>query len=417
MTVSDFDKPFLDKVSVMNQVNRSDMCRDLQSEILMDSPLLLIPPRIRPFDEPERLPERSNFTMSSGIAQTRGGRLWVSWFGGEDGQKAYMMLASSDDDGTTWTPPRYIIKEPLTPHGFHRAILGGNLWVDPDGRMWCFFTYNIGYFDGRGGVWCSVCDNPEADTLNWTTPRRIYDGFVLNKPIIMSNGEWLLPTSLWNRCQIGLGYGDPIINTLDLYPELDAYRMANFLVSSDHGQTWERCGGTRAEEREFDEPVLIEKCNHQLLCLLRTHYGLAESWSNDFGRSWTYPRPSAIKHTSARIFTLRLASGKLLLVKHGGIDERTGRTNLTAYLSDDDGEHWHDRLLLDERDGISYPDGFQGSDGRIYIAYDRKRIDGEILLAIFSEEDIVKGLPLCESTRLKIPVQQTAKRHPPECWR
>lgn len=379
----------------------------IAADIMADSNLLLEPPRLRPFDEPELLPERNDFTMSSGIVGTPGGRLWVSWFGGEDGQRAFMMLASSDDDGNTWSPPRYIIKEPLTPHGFHRSVLGGNLWIDPRGRMWCFFTYYIGYFDGRGGVWCSVCENPDDDELIWSTPCRLCDGFVLNKPIVMSNGEWLLPTSLWNRCQIALDWKLPI-GTAALYRELDDLRMTNFLVSGDCGVSWKRCGGARAEDREFDEPVVIERSAGELYCLLRTHWGLAETVSYDFGRNWSYPKPSVLQHCSARIFTLRLASGRVLLVKHGPLYERIGRTNLTAYLSDDNGVNWHGGLLLDERDNVSYPDGFQAPDGRIYIAYDRKRIDGEILLAVFNEEDVLRGLQFSSAARMKIPVQRTA---------
>ena len=47
--------------------------------------------------------------------------------------------------------------------------------------------------------------------------------------------------------------------------------------------------------------------------------------------------------------------------------------------------------MLDERRGISYPDGFQAPDGTIYISYDRNRDwDGEILMARFTEKDILQ---------------------------
>jgi len=370
---------------------------EIMAETMADGPTVLEPPRIRPFDEPELLPERNNFVMSSGVARTPGGRLWLAWFGGEDGPKAYLLMASSDDDGRSWSEPRYIIKEPLSPHGFDRSVLGGNLWTAPDGKLWCFFSYSLGAFDGRGGVWCGVCGNPDAETLEWSTPRRLWHGFVLNKPVILGDGEWLLPTSLW-------GHWYPP----GLYPELDAFRMANFLVSSDQGATWERRGGALAEQREFDEPVFIERADGSLRCLLRTHYGLAETFSADHARSWTTPVPSELKHCSARIFTARLSSGAVLLVKHGPLHEATGRCLLTAYVSDDDGATWTGGLVLDERDGVSYPDGFQAPDGRVHIAYDRKRIDGEILLAVFTEADVRQGRPASSAARLKIPVKRTA---------
>ena len=63
---------------------------------------------------------------------------------------------------------------------------------------------------------------------------------------------------------------------------------------------------------------------------------------------------------------------------------------LTAWLSEDEGKTWQGALMLDERKGISYPDGFQAPDGTIYISYDRNRsTDGEVLLAKFTEQDIL----------------------------
>ena len=79
------------------------------------------------------------------------------------------------------------------------------------------------------------------------------------------------------------------------------------------------------------------------------------------------------------------------MVKHGEINERTKtRSKLMAFLSDDEGKSWHGGLMLDERRGVSYPDGFQTEDGVIYISYDRNRsTDGEILMARFTEDDIL----------------------------
>lgn len=45
--------------------------------------------------------------------------------------------------------------------------------------------------------------------------------------------------------------------------------------------------------------------------------------------------------------------------KHGPLDTRTSRSHLTAYLSKDDGTTWTGGLMLDERRGVSYPDGQQ----------------------------------------------------------
>ncbi|MCK5208591.1 MAG: exo-alpha-sialidase, partial [Cyclobacteriaceae bacterium] len=110
---------------------------------------------------------------------------------------------------------------------------------------------------------------------------------------------------------------------------------------------------------------------------------------------------------SARFFIRRLHSGNLLLVKHGPISERIGRSHLTAYVSEDDGFTWTGGLLLDERNGVSYPDGQQSQDGTIHIIYDYSRTDArEILMAKFSEDDIVAGDTASASVSLRMVVSK-----------
>jgi hypothetical protein len=116
--------------------------------------------------------------------------------------------------------------------------------------------------------------------------------------------------------------------------------------------------------------------------LIRTEKLLWESHSSDKGRTWTSGRPTSIATPHSRFFLRRLSSGNLLLVNHYKF---TGRSHLTAQLSTDDGATWNDGLLLDERSGVSYPDGVQDKDGLIWITYDRDRGGaGEILLAKFT---------------------------------
>jgi hypothetical protein len=98
-------------------------------------------------------------------------------------------------------------------------------------------------------------------------------------------------------------------------------------------------------------------------------------------------------------------SGSLLLVKHGPLDQRVGRKQLTAYVSDDDGMTWSGGLMIDEREDVTYPDGVQAEDGRIYIIYDHQRTPlGEVLMATFSEEDVRAGEPVSDKLRLRVKV-------------
>ena len=90
-----------------------------------------------------------------------------------------------------------------------------------------------------------------------------------------------------------------------------------------------------------------------------------------------------------------------------------GRNNLTAMLSEDDGATWPYRLLLDGRNGVSYPDMGVSPDGSLYIIYDRERggykkqfADAraearEILLSKITEEDIIAGQLVTDGSFLR----------------
>jgi predicted neuraminidase len=195
---------------------------------------------------------------------------------------------------------------------------------------------------------------------------------MMNKPIVLSSGEWLLPASRWG-----------------------ADASAGVCCSADAGESWTMRGAASIpdpEDRNCDEHMLVERQDGTLWMLVRTGYGIGESLSRDGGRTWSPVEPSEIEHPTSRFFIRRLRSGNLLLVKHGPIDIRTGRSDLRAFVSQDDGQSWAGGLLLDEREGVSYPDGVQADDGTIHVIYDYDRHGAkEILLAKFTENDASAG--------------------------
>ncbi|HEY5311989.1 MAG TPA: sialidase family protein [Pirellulales bacterium] len=349
--------------------------------------LALEPPVVNTAPGPEYDDRVRIGNMVIGIDRTPQGRLWACWVGNGDNPNGFFMLATSDDDGRSWSKPRVVIDPTDPPGAPQRRALVGNLWTDPLGRLWCFFDQSLGYFDGRCGDWYTRCDNPDAAEPVWSKPVRIADGCTLNKPTVLSSGDWLLPVSLWPRERIA-----PAV-LKDAHHELDSLRMANVFASTDQGQTWSRRGGVAFPGTQFDEHMIVERQDGSLWMLARTKQSMSESFSTDRGVTWSPPRPSSILNPSARFFIRRLASGNLLLVKNGPVDERLPlRSNMTAFLSTDDGKTWPHKLLLDPRAMVSYPDGFESPDGLIHIIYDWNRhTDAEILLAKFREQDCIAG--------------------------
>ena len=163
------------------------------------------------------------------------------------------------------------------------------------------------------------------------------------------------------------------------------------------------------EDRNCDEHMFVERKDGSIWCLSRAKSGIREAISTDRGRTWSPLEPSTIQHPCSRFFITRLNSGNLLLVKHGPIDEKIGRSHLTAFVSKDDGKSWEGGLLLDERSGVSYPDGQQAADGTIYITYDFNRTrERHILFATFREEDALAGKPVTDAVRLRQLVSEGA---------
>lgn len=354
---------------------------------------------------------RRDYAMTIGIDRTPRGRLWAAWVAGGDSELGYFVIATSDDAGNTWSHPRLVINPTMEARGVPRRSLVGNLWTDPTGKLWLLFDQSMGYFDGRAGAWAMTCDNPDGDKPRWSAPRRLADGCTLNKPTVLKDGTWLMPVSLWGRDRIRASTEsrapsvDPGLVPADFHEGhrgLDPFRMASILASTDKGATWIRRGGVVFPKSAFDEHMTIELGDGRLWMLARTMDGIAEAFSSDKGSTWSVPKVR-FPHVSARFHVRRLASGNLLMVKHGAMDERTrGRSRLTASLSSDDGATWRGGLTLDEREGVSYPDGFQGPDGRIVISYDRQRWkEREILMAVFTEADILAGKVVSTGSRLK----------------
>ncbi len=332
-------------------------------------------------DQDHKLTSRK-FQGIPSLAISPEGRLWSTWYAGitpDEDQNNYVVVATSGDDGQSWTEK--LIIDPDN-DGPLRAF-DPELWIDPDGRLWSFWAQTIGHDGTISGVWAKTNDNPDKEDSNWSEPRRITDGIMMCKPTVLSSGEWIFPVSTWR----------------------DTDNSARIMVSTDKGQSFTLRGACNIpkEVRSFDEHMIIERKDKSLWMLVRTKYGIGESVSSDQGRTWSPLLPSSIQHPSARFFIRRLHSGNLLLVKHGPISERIGRSHLTAYVSMDDGYTWSGGLLLDERNGVSYPDGQQSQDGTIHIIYDYSRTAArEILMATFTEADIVAGDPASPTASLRM---------------
>lgn len=388
------------------------------------SDFALVPPRIRQEDLGAYASTNLDYAMNGTIELTRGGRLWAGWISGEDGPRGFFVSGSSDDRGETWSGTRLVIDAHDPWLVLARVTLCGTYWLDPDGRLHLFADQSMGMYeipgivgctttDGRRGFFESVCENPDAEKPVWSKPRRLSDGHALNKPIVLANGDWLLPVAR------GVHGGAPF-HPAGVFEEVwSKVWGAWWMGSSDRGRTWKMRGGVRFPDSQWFEHMCYQMKDGRLRMFARTRKGIMESYSADNGHTWSKPGyPKDLKHPLSRFHVRRLASGALLILKHGlAIDDDNtaarpfgARSNLTAWVSDDDGETWKGGLLLEPLE-CSYPDATEGHDGTIYATYDHQRSGAaEIRMARFTEADVRAGRLVSPGSKLAMRVFKALKK-------
>ncbi len=317
--------------------------------------------------------------MVIGMDRTPQGRIWGCWTGTGDKRDGYFLLATSDDGGDSWSKPRLAIGARMEAAQKVSGALVGNLWTDPKRRLWLFFDQQLGDPQNRITNWFMRCDDPDAAEPEWSEPVMFAEGCTLNKPTVLNNGDWLLPVSDWHK------------------------QTARVFASTDQGASWKERSHLKFPGWQFDEHMMVELKDGRLWMLARTSGQPYESFSTDAGKTWNTPQQAAtVQNVSARFFLRRLQSGRILLVKNGSPAERLPqRTHMSAWLSDDEGQTWKGGLLLDQRNAVSYPDGFESPDGLIHILYDWNRhTDAEVLMAKFREADVLAGKVVSTDAKL-----------------
>lgn len=318
-----------------------------------------------------------------GIARTPRGRIFVSFYSGDTKETFgnFAALIRSDDELRYSEPIAVACKS-----GAFRCF-DPVLWIDPLKRLW--FIWNV--MPGEE-VWGALCEDPDADEPVWSREFYIGRGVMMNKPTVLSTGEWLFPIAIWKP--------DLLANLRRRGLTEEDVAASYVYKTSDNGHSFHRLGGADVPNRSYDEHMVYEMNNGVLRMLVRLNRGIGESYSYDRGHQWSCGRKLSLCGPSSRFYVGKLPSGRVLLINHATSDTRS---HLTAYLSEDDGMTFPYSLLLDSRKSISYPDVTVGEGGVIHVVYDRERgcfLSGleeayasarEILVARITEDEILCG--------------------------
>lgn len=321
------------------------------------------------------LVESRKFQGIPSIETSKNGRIFATWqIGGdkEPHEDNCIVLSVSDDQGETFSDPYMVIDHDVKKVRLCNPVI----WKDNLNRIWLFWSQSDDKETYKMGVWAIYTENPDEkiDLIKWSEPKRYTDYIIINKPIVTKDKRWLFGAQ----------------NFKDR-------RYTNIYASNNDGSSFKKIGRVKSENPncKFSETMLIEKDDGKICIFSRLEHGAdggMEYSESTNGRKWKIFKsdlPYPFRGPGTRFYIRRLKSGNVIFVNN---DSPTLRTNLKAYLYKNSEEKFYE-IVLDDREYLSYPDGCEDDNGNIYVIYDRNRsFEREILMCVFNEEDIIKGI-------------------------
>lgn len=310
------------------------------------------------------------------IVEASNGDLVSAWFGGSHERHPDVCIYSaikpkgSDKwgeaikvadgvmkDGTrfpTWNPVLY-------------QIPGGDLMlfykIGPKPSEW-WGVYRTSSDGGK--TWSDKIDMPSKDFL----------GPIKNKPVLLSNGTLLLPSSTEG-------------NGWHLRMEL----------TPDFGKTWVMGDTISRGKQKINaiQPSILFHKDGSIQAIGRTkNRAIFSTFSKDNGKTWSDLELIGLPNNNSGTDAVTLKNGKHLLVYNHvlppGDLAKGPRTPLNLSISDD-GINWKATLVLEDSkiSQYSYPSIIQSSDGMVHIVYTWRR---EKLKYVKIDPSKLKAIPI-----------------------
>lgn len=260
----------------------------------------------------------------------------IAWFGGTKEKDNDVGIWITKGDGENWSFPIEVAKIREEPHW------NPVLFKKTNGDIILFFK--VGSEIAIWETWFMT----SADNGNtWSNPTELVQndkggrGPVRNKPIVLSNGDWIAGAS--DESGLWRSFVD---------------------ISNDEGTNW-----SKSEFINFDtievkdegmiQPTLWESQDGHVHMLLRTSAGyIYRSDSQDYGRTWSTAYKTGLPNPNSGIDLVKLVDGRLALLYNPDNKNWGSRTALKLAISEDNGDSWTDIIDLEngkEGDEYSYP--------------------------------------------------------------
>lgn len=294
---------------------------------------------------------------ASTIVENASGELLAAWFGGVHERHPTVGIWLSRYTGSRWQAAVEVAAAPRV-DGVRYPCWNPVLFQPPAGDLHLF--YKVG---PNPREWWGMVKTSGDGGATWSEARRLPDGIlgpIKNKPVVLSHGGWLSPSSTET-------------------PE--GWRLY-FELSRDQGETWVSSAQVDpGPGLDAIQPSLLHYADGRLQALARTRQGvIAATWSSDRGRSWSPLVAIDLPNPSSGTDAVTLADGRQVIVyNHSAHRPETPgkgvRYPLRLALSED-GIHWQPVLTLEDTplpEGYAYPAIIQSADGLLHITYTRGR--------------------------------------------
>ncbi|UOG75979.1 exo-alpha-sialidase [Hymenobacter tibetensis] len=288
------------------------------------------------------------------LAETPAG-LVASWFGGTKERNPDVGIWVSRMENGKWTAPvevaNGVVNETLRYPTWNPV-----LYQVPGGELLLFYKIGPKPSDWKGWMRTSK-DNGRT----WSAAQALPEGYigpVKNKPVLLSNGTLLSPTSTEGN---------------------DGWRV-HLEATTDFGKTWSMIGPiANGETKGAIQPSILKHKDGklQLLCRSRDR-AILESWSSDQGKTWTPLAKTTLPGNNSGTDAVTLQDGRQLLVYNHVLPPGTlakgPRTPLNVSISKD-GKEWYAAAILEDSpiSQYSYPSVIQTKDGKVHFVYTWRR--------------------------------------------
>jgi alpha-L-rhamnosidase len=289
---------------------------------------------------------------ASTIAETTDG-LVASWFGGTKEKNKDVEIWISRKTGDSWSDP-VSVANGIQNDNLRYPCWNPVLFQVPDGPLQLY--YKVGPSPRE---WWGLMIESNDQGLTWGKPTLLPEGIlgpIKNKPVLLSNGTLISPTST----------------------EHDGWRI-HFEYSNDLGKSWTK-GDPINDGKKYNaiQPSILIHPNGELQIMARSkEISVLTSRSSDNGKTWSPLAPSGLPNPNSGTDAQTLKDGRHLLVyNHVGKDPNKwgGKRSPLNVAVSNDGIDWEAALVLEDQAGeYSYPSLIQSQDGLVHIVYTWKR--------------------------------------------